>query len=53
VRAVEGNELVNNYAAISVVAGDVAIKENRIAVPQGGIRTKIFRDEHSPPEIQR
>jgi len=53
VRSIEGNELANNYIGITVVAGDVAIKNNRIAVPPGGIRTKIFRDEHSPPEIQR
>ena len=53
VRSIEGNELANNYVGITVVAGDVAIKDNRIEVPQGGIRTKIFRDEHSPPEIQR
>ena len=53
VRAVESNELANNYIGITVVAGDVAIKENRIDVPQGGIRTKIFRDEHTPPEIRR
>jgi hypothetical protein len=53
VRAVESNELTNNYIGITVVAGDVAIKENRIDVPRGGIRTKIFRDEHTPPEIRR
>jgi hypothetical protein len=53
VRAVESNELANNYIGITVVAGDVAIKENRIDVPQGGIRTKIFRDEHRPPTIER
>jgi hypothetical protein len=53
VRSIEGNELANNYVGITVVAGDVQIKENQIAVPQGGIRTKIFRDEHSPPEIRR
>jgi hypothetical protein len=53
VRTVDGNELANNYTGITVVAGDVAIKENRISVPPGGIRTKIFRDEHRPPEIQR
>jgi nitrous oxidase accessory protein NosD len=53
VRSVEGNELTNNYVGITVVAGDVTIKENRIDVPQGGIRTKIFRDEHRPPTIER
>ena len=53
VRDVDGNELANNYVGITVVAGDVAIKNNRIDVPQGGIRTKIFRDEHTPPQIER
>jgi hypothetical protein len=53
VRSVEDNELADNYIGITVVAGDVDIKENRIRVPPGGIRTKIFRDDHSPPDIRK
>jgi hypothetical protein len=49
----EGNELVNNYIGLTVVAGDVAIKNNRIEAAPEGIRTKIFRDGNRPPEIQR
>jgi hypothetical protein len=53
VRSVEGNELVNNYIGITVVSGDVTVKENQITAAPGGIRIKRFRDDHSPPEIQR
>ena len=53
VRSVEGNELVNNYIGITVVAGDVAVKDNLITVGPGGLRTKIYRDDRSAPEIQR
>lgn len=53
VRAVEGNELVNNYFGITLVATDAPVKDNHVTPAPGGMRTKIWRDEHSAPEIQR
>lgn len=53
VRALEGNELVNNYLGIALVATNAPTQNNHVTPAAGGIRTKIWRDEHTAPEIQK
>jgi hypothetical protein len=50
---VSGNDIQNSHIGISVVAGTVRMEGNIIAAPAGGIRTKIYRSDGAPAEIQK
>ncbi|HLW24006.1 MAG TPA: right-handed parallel beta-helix repeat-containing protein [Steroidobacteraceae bacterium] len=51
--SVHENELVDNHIGIDSVAGTVHFESNRVVPSAGGIRSKIWRSDHTPPEIER
>ena len=51
--SVTDNDLQDNHIGISTVAGTVRMGPNNVAAHPGGIRTKIYRNDTGPPEIQR
>jgi hypothetical protein len=51
--SVTKNDIRNNYIGITAVAGTVRMDANTIAPRAGGIRTKIYRSDNNPAEIQK
>lgn len=51
--SVSENELRNNHIGITVVVGTASLQGNNVSPAANGIRTKIWRSDHAPPDIQR
>ncbi|GAC1503577.1 MAG: hypothetical protein NVS1B6_11000 [Steroidobacteraceae bacterium] len=51
--SVSDNDLQDNHIGIATVVGSVRLGTNHIAPRAGGVRSKTYRDDINPPQIER